>query len=331
MKQFIKSIIRISIILLLLVLIPSVLYLQRDVYSDFGEEDNYSWKYFFQQLGDMSTKKLISSPNKYNSFIFGSSRATSVYACYLQEKIENSTFFHYSNWNESIGGIERKINLLDSLGYSIDNVVIYLDTDYTFADEGKCSPFDHYLLTNKSRNAYLASHFNSFFKNLTTDKIKILLGLQVHGEVFPNWLSDLETNDPNHFCSDSMISFYGNIDTSHSYIKGMDSLINSGFLYQRELEQNYKAKQISPEEQDILCNLKLLLEKHYSNYYIVVTPLYDQYKFAISDQKILSDCFGENIYDFSGINDITNDPYNYPDRKHFQPYISKNILDSILN
>ena len=36
--------------------------------------------------------------------------------------------------------------------------------------------------------------------------------------------------------------------------------------------------------------------------------------------------------DFSGINDITNDIYNYKiDRMHFQTYVSKSILDSIIN
>jgi len=81
MKKFILNLIK---FLFLPIFITSVLiyfYIYRDVYKDFYVYKNYSWKYSFQALGDLSTKKLLNSKEKYNSFIFGSSRSVSVYGC----------------------------------------------------------------------------------------------------------------------------------------------------------------------------------------------------------------------------------------------------------
>ena len=110
----------------------------------------------------------------------------------------------------------------------------------------------------------------------------------------------------------------------------VDSLRMSGFLYTRSKTQQYREKQISESENGMLNELIVILHKHKSRIYAVITPLYDQKKFDPSDMAILKETFGKNLYDFSGINAFTNDEYNYPDRKHFRPYVSKQIIDSIV-
>src|SRR5688572_29734966 len=145
MKRFILKNLVFFGILFLAALPPTLLYVNQDVYEDFGYHKNYSWKYNFQGLGDIATKKLLQSSLPYNSFIFGSSRSAELYACYLNKKIDNSFFFHYSNWFETIGGIYAKLRLIDSLNYEIDNVVIYVDTDgITFKGDGRISDAEHY-------------------------------------------------------------------------------------------------------------------------------------------------------------------------------------------
>jgi hypothetical protein len=318
-----KFIIRLVFFLSIIFFPIITLYIERDVYSDFGYHKNYSWKYFFQQLGDISTKKLLNSSINYNSFIFGSSRSTSLSACYLQKKIRNSRFFHYAAWNETIGGIYAKLKLLDSLGYRLDNIIIYFDTDMTFFGDGKCQPSDHYLLTNKNKYLYYYDHFQEFIAFPTYDKIKILLGYKVNGEIFPNWESDIVTNDSNSTCSESFLNKYG-ADTR------INSLKEDGFLYKRTKSEKFKAIQISPYEENVLIKIKDILKKHKSKYYIVITPLSDQLKFNTADMQIIKKIFDNNVYDFSGINKITDNKYNYPDVKHFKPYISKYIIDSII-
>jgi hypothetical protein len=329
MKTFLKKILYASIGPVLFYLCVFIVYHHYDPYQDFGTYLNYSWKYEFESLGDLSTKKLINSKNNYNTFVFGSSRTTGLYACYLQKKLENSEAFHYANWNESIGGILEKIKLLDSLHYKLSNVVIYIDADYTFDGDGGCRSYDHYLLTHTSRLTYLTNHFSGFLSN--KDNYNILLGGTPPKDRFPNRHSDPITNDPYHKCSDSIIYSYGFDPFTRNDSLKIDSLKKSGFFYARRNHQQFLSKQISLEEEKIIYKIVNILDRHKAKLYLIVTPLYDQMKFNPDDILILKKAFGENLHDFSGINAFTNNEFNYkPDRKHFREVVSKQIIDSLI-
>ncbi|MEO8445997.1 MAG: hypothetical protein ABI528_00800 [bacterium] len=319
MKNFLKRLTYFLIFPVVLFLIILFLYIKRDVHRDFGIYENYSWKYNFQQLGDLSTKKLLNSKIKYNSYILGSSRTVDLYACYLQKKINGSQFFHYANWTETIGGIYSKLKLIETLGDSIENVIIYFDTDYTFARSGQPKYNDHYLLTNENKYKFYFVHFREFLMSMDLDKLRILAGIPLTGEIFPNWESDIITNDAKRPCTDDVLMNYG--------LKKIDSG-NIGLI--DTSGQKFIKKQISPLEEDLLIKLKELLDKHHTKYYIVITPLSDQLKFNSADMQILKNLFRENIYDFSGINKYTSNINNYPDKIHFAPYISKEIADSVI-
>jgi len=328
MKRYFKNLLLYGIVPILFMVIIGLLYVNRDPYLDLRDYPNYSWRYRFQTLGDLSTKKLLHNKQPYNSFILGSSRGSSIYACYLQQKIKNSHFYLYNNWNETIGGIYAKLHLLDSLGYAINNVLIYIDADETFADDGDCKIYDHYLLSHSSKFDYYCDHFKYFLSQLNINKFKVLLGMP--NELDVNWLSDPITNDTKHTCSDSVIKSYANSYITDSYKHVVDSLSEKGFYYTRSSTQQYHSNQISQHELDILQQIKAMLQKHHTKYYIVNTPLYDQLKLSVADAVLLQQLFSNHYYDFSGINNITNNKYNYPDRLHFKEYISKIIIDSVV-
>lgn len=330
MKAFVKRFVSFAAFIIIVIGVLTFFYCRRDVYMDFGHYKNYSWTYFFQSLGDLSTKKLLQSPVRYNSFILGSSRTTGLYACYLQQKIAGARVFHYGNWNESIGGIYAKLRLLDAEGYRLDNVVIYLDTDFSFDSSGVCTPYDHYLLTGENRYQYYYDHYLAFFSGFNSDKMKILLGKKVSGEIYPGWQSDLLTNDCNHTCSDSIVQTYGNINMDADFRMRIDSMSRAGFLYRRPDTVQYKAPQVSAGEAVMLTAIKELFKKHRTRYCVIVTPLYDQAKFNPADMALLQQAFGNHLFDFSGKNSFTDNRNNYPDRKHFLPYISKLMIDSVL-
>jgi hypothetical protein len=329
MKNFLLRFFYFSILPLALFGTLVTFYIKRDVYQDIGTYENYSWKYFVQPLGDISTKKLLHSTTPYNSFIFGSSRTCGVYACYLQHHIPGSRFFHYANWSESIGGIYAKINLLDSLGYRIDNVLFYFDTDATFSKEGKCVN-DHYLLTGEGKAAYYLEHFRNYVPpNLDREKFDLLFLNSPEKKAFPNWHSDKQTNDANHTCSDSTVLNYGYPSLKSSQVAKVDSLKKIGFSYTGTDPQVYSPPQISADEQKILRKIKALLVKHHTAYSIVITPLCDRLKFNAADLSLLKNILGEHVFDFSGTNGVTANAENYPDKKHFPPYVSKLIVDSV--
>jgi hypothetical protein len=331
MKRFLIRLVILISLPLIGITVLSYLYFKRDVYKDFRSYKSYPWKYTFQMSGDLSTKKLLHSTIKYNSFVFGSSRTASLYGCYLQKKIKNARVFHYANWSETIGGVYAKMRLLDSLGFKLENVFIYIDVDFTFRYDGRCNiGFDHYLLTQENKYSYYFNHYKSFvFPPYDIEKVKILLGNSSNYDISPIREYDHETNDL-HLCSDSLINTYGRINCDKTYTRYIDSLKKCGFLYERPNVQKYAPNQISQNEEQILIKMSNLFEKHKSHYYIIITPLYDQLQFHSTDMAILKKIFKKNIYDFSGINVITEQADNYPDRKHFQHYISKMIVDSIV-
>lgn len=330
MKKFIKNIIYFLLPITCIVTALLSLYYIADPYDDFKVKENYSWKFRFQKLGDLSTKKLMHTTQHYNSFVLGSSRSCGVYACYLEQKIPHSKFYHYANWNETIGGIEQKLKLALKQGHDLKNVVIYIDNDCTFLKKGKVRTTDHYLLTKQNRIKYVLKHLLFFFKNLDADLIKILLGMGHNITDAPFWNSDLNTNDVNHICNDSIKASYGVVLKDKAHLTKVDSLLALNILYKRPTTQQYNQPKISANEKKSLQEIKALFDKHNTQYYIVLTPLYNQEKISTVDLEILKSYFGDGLYDFSGINAFTNNAYNYVDKEHFQPYVSKSILDSII-
>ncbi len=73
-----------------------------------------------------------------------------------------------------------------------------------------------------------------------------------------------------------------------------------------------------------------MLNEDHAQYKIILSPLYSQVKLNEKDIKALCDIFGkENVFDFSGINDITNNMYNYYESYHYRPEVAKLMMDSI--
>ncbi|MCX6296671.1 MAG: hypothetical protein NTX97_11510, partial [Bacteroidetes bacterium] len=73
-----------------------------------------------------------------------------------------------------------------------------------------------------------------------------------------------------------------------------------------------------------------ILKSHNTQYKIVISPLYNQEKLDPGDLNYLVNLFGgENVFDFSGINFITNDFHNYYETSHYRPFVCDYILNII--
>jgi hypothetical protein len=76
--------------------------------------------------------------------------------------------------------------------------------------------------------------------------------------------------------------------------------------------------------------MKEIFAANNTDYRIVLSPMYDQKKLNAKDMNTLYEVFGKDrIYDFSGINDITQDMYNYFETAHYRPSIAYRIMDSV--
>ncbi|WP_309387576.1 hypothetical protein [Cerasicoccus frondis] len=313
-----------------IVLFFTVLYVKMDPYQDLRSYDNYSWTYYRQALGDLSTKKLLANPKlRPDSFIFGSSRATSLYACYLEQKLPGAHFYQFAHWNDSIGGILNKLKFLDEHGYEIRNVVIALDTDRTFVGSGKPLENDHYLINGKQALEYYYDHYRTLVPPNEWEKVKFLLG-DMPKEQRPDWQSDLRTNDSNHSCTEETLAAYGDFPMDSVYRTNIEKLIQNGRLYPRSAEAKVLDPQISPQEIEMLHAIRELFDQHQTNFYVFITPLYDQAKFNPKDMAILQSTFGDRLFDYSGVNEITENQYLYYDVTHYYRHISKQIIDEML-
>jgi hypothetical protein len=67
-----------------------------------------------------------------------------------------------------------------------------------------------------------------------------------------------------------------------------------------------------------------------TEYFIVISPLYNQIKMNALDVVKLQQIFSEQrVYDFSGVNRFTEDYTHYYERSHYRPFVAAMVLDSI--
>ena len=278
--------------------------------------------------GDISTKLYLANVDKYkyDSFVFGSSRATAhtskTWKTYLDK---NSVPFSFGGWNESIIAIYRRIKLIDSINKPINNAFFVLDIDWAFNNGPIIS--DHYLITGKSKYRYYLDDYITYLQSpmliLTSVDYKIFHKKRAYMEGFIG----MQENDWDPVNNDWMVNSEAEINAdSVKYYKG--SLAS---FYKRPAIQQFSRRRIDETSKNYLRKIMGLLKKHHTSYKIVIAPLYDQVKLNRQDRKTMNDIFGsEQIYDYSGINDITNNMFNFnSDVLHYRKKVGDLIFKEI--
>jgi hypothetical protein len=264
---------------------------------------------------------------KYDSYIFGSSRALLFHTAEWHRHVPDGKCFQFAVGNESLFGVERKFHLIDSEGAIIKNALIIFDYPlYSVTRDNPLFP-KHTLLSGKSKIGFQINTFKGFFDaKFLVAYIQLLITHKAKSTIFVEALNnsvihyDLVSNDVSYPKLDPGI----NADTGAFYglrkeIFGVRSPIQ---LY---------TPHILKDSQIVLMNkIKQVLDKDKTSYKIVISPLYDQLKIDTADMRILCSIFGrQNIYDYSGINNITASKYNYYESAHFRTFVANRIMDSI--
>ena len=87
---------------------------------------------------------------------------------------------------------------------------------------------------------------------------------------------------------------------------------------------------IGDAQLETLKDIRRILEKHRTDYRILIPPFTDQICLNRSDLDKLRSLFGVgNIRDYSGQNDITRDIHNFYDSTHVRPAVAELILREI--
>ena len=276
-----------------------------------------------------STELFVSNYKKYNynSFIFGSSRSY-FYKSKSWQKHINGSIFHFNASGETIYGINKKMKFLEELNVEIKNAIIVLDVDVlgTVRNNKGHIFIKHPLTSKESKLMFHVKMFMGFFPKAViahtdfyfTQKLKPYM--KKYGISAKTVQIDKQTNDFWVFEEDNNIS-----KDSISFYKAKKDI-----FYKRNGNLIYSKPYIFREQIKLLNEIKSILIKNKTKYKIVISPLYNQEKFAKADLMILKNIFGNNcVYDFSGKNKYTNDYMNYYETSHYRPNIANLIIDSL--
>jgi hypothetical protein len=270
--------------------------------------------------------------NNYNSFVFGSSR-TLAFKTNDWGHCTNSTNFHpfvFDASNESIEGITSKIEYLHRNGSTIKYALIIICSDVTFSKDVSHKKehwyIKHPLLSNNSKVEYYFTFFKTYLQNGFFIKYIDYKIFKKEREYMLNYLDFRQTHNDS-FTNDLFI------DDQELNIKN-DSLDyyerHKNNFYKRPEQESLCHEQIDINNIQQLKKIKDIFNQQQTYYKIIISPLYDQKKLNPIDLQKLKDIFGkENVFDYSGKNEITENKYNYFESSHYRYRVGQKIMQDI--
>ena len=260
---------------------------------------------------------------KYNSFILGNSRSFNYRITDWKPLLPpNSSCFHFDAANETLFGIYRKVEFLNSHGSDISNALIVLDKLTLETDRsrhGSLFIISPKLVDNKNLADFHWTHFKTFVSPVF---LYAFLDFKFSGEVKPYMQQSFLINKT---------MFILDHTKNELLTPQFDSLIKSGDYYTPEIMSTfYKRDTIqwtSPQtifenQKSLLLKIALIFKNKKTNVKLVINPMYDQVKLNEEDLQFLKTTFGvENVFDYSGINQVTADYKNYYESSHYRPEV----------
>jgi len=227
--------------------------------------------------------------------------------------------------------LNKKIVFIDKHGFNLDNVLIVLDHSIIAQDKPRSG---HLLITSPplvNNSNLLEFHKTFFFAFLSPDFFYAYMDFKQSGELKPYMKkSGLLTDLPQQY----------DITTNEIRLEHFENLIKEERYYTPELlslfydrdslTQSHSPQNILAAQKKLFENIQSIFQKHNSKVKVIISPLYDQMKLNESDLIYLKDTFGEdNVFDFSGINEFTNDYRNYYEISHYRPHVARKILEIV--
>ena len=266
----------------------------------------------------------------YNAFILGNSRAIFYEVEDWKKYIgDTNNCFHFETHAENLFGLERKINYLDRQNYDLDHILIILDP--TLLNGVK--PKEECMFTVPPQiveNQNLWDFYYDFFKYFISSKFLFAyIDYTLNGKI-RDYMLDLNIFNKTPFIHDE--------ETNQERFAISEREIAEGVFYNEERMKVFYSRSgveefsepvIKEKNIELLKSIKRVLDKRQTKYKIIVSPLYSQIRIAQEDLKVLKGLFGENVYDFTGINEFTEDYRNYYESSHYRPVVSREILKRV--
>jgi hypothetical protein len=252
----------------------------------------------------------LNPKEKFDSYIFGSSRSRYYTPAEFEKRVYGAKAYQFGVARETLFGIAGKVKMLHRQGVKIKHVLVVADAE----------------LLSKATNT--AGHL-----------------FRKHPLVSGEGDADFQFTCLMDFFSWEAISGYIKLP-SKAAGKKKDPQMEAEELIQKDKDSYYKPRMhlfyerkktlqtskpvLEAAQIKLLREMQAIFAKDGTDFRMVISPTYDQEKFNEADKKIINSIFGQNcLYDFSGINDITADMYNYYESIHYRPFIAYRIMDSV--
>ncbi len=269
--------------------------------------------------------------HKYDSYIFGSSRSGFFDVNTWGKHVGSDHYYNFSTAMESLYGVERKFQMLKDRKIPIKNALIALDDEIlgVVANQSGHLLIKDPLITGESRFAFQAQFFKDFFeKDFIIPYLHMLFSPHPYAYALtdPIFMPHTMRYDVN---TNEYVMDEADNKLRTDSIKYYETRKN--IFYKRDTTTLHYAKPaIGVVQKSLLVNIKEILSQDNASYRIVINPLYDQLKMDTTDIKTLREIFGaQNVFDFSGINDITNNEYNYYEASHYRPRVADWMMNVI--
>jgi hypothetical protein len=266
----------------------------------------------------------------YNSFLFGNSRSMFYQIDEWKKHLPSTaSCFHFDASGEVLFPLTKKIEYIDKQKVNIDNALLLLDYILLSKTDAKTGIFSMapQLDENASKWEFQKEFLTAFF---TPKFAKAYIDLKLTGKIKDYMKKDfLLTDDPIDYT----------VQTNEIKFTQYENDIKNGVYYtpkrlsvfkKRDSTQQFSEPVIAVKQKEMLASINSIFRRHKTNYKIIINPIYDQIKLNPIDLAYIQELFGkENVYDYSGINWITQDYHNFYEATHYRPFIANQIMDSI--
>lgn len=257
----------------------------------------------------------------YNSFIIGSSRSSFYYVEDWKQYLgEDASCFHFSQNADNLLGAYQRILYLYNRFERVDNVLLIMDADFLCDMKPRIGHLYRQPWQVTGKEDFLEFNREHIIAFFSLEYQKRIWGLSkeetmLHYYYIPEY-NELHKDGAEELLKSNPDDYY--------------VLLEDNILYERSgIEQTAKSV-IADGQKHVLIDLRDLLLSHKTDYRIVISPLYDQIKLNPDDLQFLNETFGEEkVYDFSGVNEYTNNVSNYYEYSHYRPQLCRQILKII--
>lgn len=294
------------ILLMALFFTLALINIHLDKYGIF--KSDYSKQKLWPNERFVKMKYILKNPNKYDSFIFGSSRSN-----LLNSKlIKTGHYYNFSCYVATVYEDLRYLKILIKKGHKIKNIILCLDNDSFKYDDYPYSPF-----TEKDQAYYLYYPVNFPQKLRFYSKYIFLNPFSKNDERVPFY----DFNNKSLFDSGT-IGQLMDLKTFKRSTKKINKIYTKPFEYNPVNLRLIKEFSNICKENNIKLTI-IILPEYYKSYEKNGLAGYNDYKQKLS---IIAP-----YYDFSGVNEMTINDFNFYDYAHFDYNVGCAILDRIFN